>query len=98
MVAEIVVDHGEQDFGWVRKVVARLVKEDVTKACSEEDACDDPSEQIVKLVLGDPHFFFLVDFPHGDVGGHERKNVHDAVPAHREVPKLECGSIKISRY
>ena len=44
-------------------------------------------------------FFFLADFPHGEVGGHERKNVHDTVPVDRKTNERnrEGNSIKICR-
>ena len=97
VVAERIVGHRENDFGRVREIVARLVEEHVAEARTDNDACDNPGEQAVELVLGVAQLFFLVHVHQREVARHEGENVHDAVPAHREAPERKGCSVKIRR-
>ena len=97
VVAEFVAGERQDDFHRVGKIVAGLVEENVAETRADEDTGDSPGEETVEIFLGVAEAFLLVDFPHCSVGRDEREDVHDAVPADREVAELDGRAVKIGR-
>ncbi len=90
-----VVGDRQDDFGGIGQVVARLIEEYVTQACADDDACNNPGEEAVDLILGKADLFLLVHVSIGGVGGGEGENVHDAIPFHLETTQGKGGAVHV---